>query len=629
MTAYALLFATAFVAALCLTPPVRAVARWAGVLDTPDGQRKRHLGSVPKLGGIAVFLSFYSCVWLASGRLDWPGIGEASRLASAMFFPSLIILLLGVTDDLRPVGPWVKIAVQLVAGLLIYYQLDIGIQTVANPFASNVALGVFSLPATLMWIILVTNAFNIVDGMDGLAAGVAFIALSCMFLVSLQMGHPALALMAAPLAGAVLGFLRYNFNPASIFLGDSGSLFLGFQLAVLSMIGSQKSSTAIAVAAPLFILALPIVEAATSTVRRFLTGRSILQPDSGHIHHQLIRLGFTPRRAAGMLYLGSAAFGLASLFIIQSGARIVGLIAVLFAVVTWIAIQALGYTEFAEVNSALRRFVSQRRIIQNSIVSRRLADDFLTAQSVPEAWRLLRSAARRLGFSYVELRLNSAAGSADAPENDRYAQQLSPESRREKASETSFAVALTGKKEPLGEVIFRRALAAPPMHSELPLLISAVARGLPRVLESCSVRASSALEEQISVSKAVPQHDVNGLLSDARSMPRAIVCPSCRSSDIHRSRSRSLVERIRKNWTSRRPHECGMCGWRGWLLPLAHPREEESMVLACEAPDLLAIDSAIANVRYSPAAIPTGMLEVEFWPSAKRTPHKRGSAHVR
>src|SRR4051812_43205850 len=166
MMAFALLFAAALITSLCLTPPVRAVARWAGALDTPD-RRKLHTGSIPRLGGVAVFMSFYSCLWLFSSRLDFPGIDEASRLASAMFLPSLIILLLGVMDDIRPVGPWLKIVVQVGAGLLIYFHLDIGIQTVANPFTSNFALGIFSLPATLAWIILVTNAFNIVDGMDG------------------------------------------------------------------------------------------------------------------------------------------------------------------------------------------------------------------------------------------------------------------------------------------------------------------------------------------------------------------------------------------------------------------------------------------------------------------------------
>jgi UDP-GlcNAc:undecaprenyl-phosphate GlcNAc-1-phosphate transferase len=266
------LFVLAFFVSLCLTPTVRAAARWGGVVDLPDGRRRVHSRSIPRLGGVAIFAAFYCSLWALAGSLEHPEIHETHRLASAMFVPSLLVLLLGVADDLWSVGPAMKIAAQLIAGLLIYYHMGIRIEFLTNPFTGTATLALLSLPATLFWIVLVTNAFNIVDGMDGLAAGVGFIALSCMFLVSLQMGNMAIALVVAPLAGAVLGFLRYNFNPASIFLGDSGSLFLGFQLAVLSIVGSQKSSTAIAVTAPLFILALPLVETAISTVRRFLRG---------------------------------------------------------------------------------------------------------------------------------------------------------------------------------------------------------------------------------------------------------------------------------------------------------------------------------------------------------------------
>ena len=190
-------------------------------------------------------------------------------------YRSLLILALGIVDDKWSVSPWMKIAVQILAGLLVCYQLGIRIDTLATVFVGDYqTLGLLSLPATLIWIVLITNAFNVVDGMDGLATGVAFIALACMFVVSLQMNQPAIAFTAAPLAGAVLGFLRYNFNPASIFLGNSGSLFLGFQLAVLSIVGSQKSSTTVAVTAPIFVLALPLIETATSAVRRFVSGRS-------------------------------------------------------------------------------------------------------------------------------------------------------------------------------------------------------------------------------------------------------------------------------------------------------------------------------------------------------------------
>lgn len=608
MLAYTLLFGLAFVLCLCLTPPVRWIARSAGVLDKPDGRRKLHSLSIPRLGGLAVFISFYWCLWLASAQFGLPGLDAASDLARQMFLPSLLILGVGIADDLWSVRPWMKISAQLMAGLMIYYHLGIRIESLANPFSGSASLSLLSLPATLFWIILVTNAFNIVDGMDGLAAGVGFIALSCMFWVSLQMGNAEIALLVAPLAGAVLGFLRYNFNPASIFLGDSGSLFLGFQIAVLSMIGSQKSSTAIAVAAPLFILALPLVETAISVLRRFLSGRSIMQADAGHIHHRLTRLGFTPRRAVGMLYIGSAVFGLTSLFIIQSNSTTVGLIALFLAAVTWVAIQRLGYSEFAELSSALKRFVNQRRIIQNSIVSRKLADDLKNAHTEEEAWTLVRRAARQLGFSSVELNVETGASDPKT-----YSQQLGavlPSG----GGETSFAVSLNGTRGALGQVRFSRALAAPPLHSELPLLINAVAQGLPPLLERRLPPLASpfAFTDFDLVAHNEPIEEPSSAASGAEERQSALTCPSCSSENLVRAKSRSGVERIRKNLTAKRVHKCLVCGWRGWTVPLENGREEATMVHTFAAPNFQAIDLAIAGSRYDPPPDSSRMAGISF-----------------
>jgi len=594
MLTYALLFGVSLVLCLVLTPPVRALAHVAGALDKPDGRRKLHALAIPRLGGIGVFAAFYLSLWLVAAWLQAPDLNQSFQLASAMLLPSLLVLALGIADDLWSVKPWMKLTVQIVAGLLIYFHLGIRIESVTSPFETNAPLAALSLPATLFWIVLVTNAFNIVDGMDGLAAGVCFIALSCMFLVSLQGQRAEIALVVAPLAGAVLGFLKYNFSPASIFLGDSGSLFLGFQLAVLSMVGSQKSSTAIAVTAPLFILALPLVETAVSTFRRFLSGRSIIEGDAGHIHHRLTRLGFTPRRAVGMLYIGSAVFGLTSLFIIQSNSTTVGLIALFLAAVTWVAIQRLGYSEFAELNSALKRFVNQRRIIQNSIVSRKLADDLKNAHSEEEAWTLVRRAARQLGFSSVELNVETGASDPKT-----YSQQLSavlPSG----GGETSFAVSLNGTRGALGQVRFSRALAAPPLHSELPLLINAVAQGLPPLLERRLPPLASpfAFTDFDLVAHNEPIEEPSSAASGAEERQSALTCPSCSSENLVRAKSRPGVERIRKNLTAKRVHKCLVCGWRGWVIPAEPSSHEATMVHTFAAPNLQAIDLAIAGSRY-------------------------------
>jgi UDP-GlcNAc:undecaprenyl-phosphate GlcNAc-1-phosphate transferase len=594
MAIYGALFALALFGSLCLTPLVRAVACRAGVLDLPDGRRKLHPRPIPKLGGVGVFVSFYICLALVGTQIESPSARQALELASATFVPSLLVLTLGIVDDKWPVNPWMKIAVQIAAGLVVYYDLGIRIDTIAPVFlADGAMLGLFSLPATLVWVVLITNAFNVVDGMDGLATGVAFIALACMFLVSLQMNQPAIAFAAASLAGAVLGFLRYNFHPASIFLGDSGSLFLGFQLAVLSIVGSQKSSTAVAVTAPVFVLALPLVETATSAVRRFVSGRSIMQADSAHIHHQLIRLGCTPRRAAGILYLGSGAFGLASLFVVHGGSTDVGLIAVSFFAVTVLAIQQLGYTEFAEINGALRRFVSQRKIIENGIVCRKLAADLANVSSIGHAWSILRSASRRLGFSYVELTLHTRSGTDDLTV-PRYAERLMPRPGSAQPPETTFAVALAGRLSAPGQVVFSRSTAAPPLHSELPLLINAVAEHLPRVIERHFAAGAPPRRPSLQALTA-PGADHAGAIEWKR--PDTVICAACGSPRLHRSRTRSSLELLRKKLTARRLYECDSCGWRGWQMQKQAAPIAPVQTSDFDTPDLRALDLALQNVR--------------------------------
>jgi UDP-GlcNAc:undecaprenyl-phosphate GlcNAc-1-phosphate transferase len=592
MALYASLFLLSLVISLCLTPAVRAVARWGGVLDIPDGRRKLHPEPVPKLGGVAVFIAFYVCLGLAAWQLESPSARAAFDLAAAMFVPSLLILALGIVDDKWSVGPWIKIAVQIGAGLIVYYELGIRVDSVTTVFIGDTPLlGLLSLPLTLFWIVLITNAFNVVDGMDGLATGVAFIALACMFMVSMEMGQPAIALAAAPLAGAVLGFLWYNYNPASIFLGDSGSLFLGFQLAVLSIVGSQKSSTAVALTAPIFVLALPLIETATSIVRRFVSGRSIMQADARHIHHQLMRLGCTPRRAAGILYLGSGAFGLVSLFVIQSGSADIGLIALLSFGVTALAIQRLGYTEFAEINGALGRFVHQRRIIRNGIICRTLASDLAGAPSMDQAWPILEEAARRLGFSYVELRLTPRPPGVKKAAR-RYSRRLLPRRPRD-GHEMTFAVALSGKAGKTGQVVFSRSAMAAPLHSELPLLISAVAQNLPAVIDRDVETAGAPICRAEPLPAPAPAPDFPRLTRS----PGRMACGACGSPDLHRSRSRSLFEQLRKRLTSRRPYECRSCGWRGWGRWASAARDHARFAIAAESPDLRPLDLALQNSR--------------------------------
>ena len=334
-----------------------------------------------------------------------------------------------------------------------------------------------------------------------------------------------------------------------------------------------------------------------------------MQADAGHIHHQLLRLGFTPRRAAGILYLGSGAFGVASLLVIRGDSGHVGLIVAFFFVGTALAIDRLGYSEFAEINGALRRVVSQRRIIQNGIVCRRLADDLAEAPSIREAWSILRRAARQLGFSYVELRLRRRADADDDVPTPRYAQRLAPASESGDVRETTFAVALTGKGGTPGQVVFSRLATAQPLHSELPLLISAVAESLPQVIERDARVSLSASPAWVSSPWASSRGGFDASLgfgpADARGdvdvsehkHSSSMICTSCGSSRVYRSHSRSFVERLRKRVTTMRLYECSACGWRGWRLPEAGMAFGPSPAAEADAPDLTALDLALQNVH--------------------------------
>jgi UDP-GlcNAc:undecaprenyl-phosphate GlcNAc-1-phosphate transferase len=396
----ALLFFSALLLTLALTPSVRAAALGLGAVDYPDENRKLHSRPIPKLGGIGVFVAFYAVALGILPLVHSDAAVAAADLARRCFVPTCLILLLGICDDLWPVKPWMKLAVQILAALLICWHPDLRIAKLTNPFGMQIGgFGVLSVPLTIVWIVLITNAFNIVDGVDGLASGVALITTTCLFVAAIQLPTGFIPLLAAPLGGALVGFLRYNFQPASIFLGDSGSLFVGFLIAVLSLASETKSSTAIAVAAPLLSLALPLVETVVSMLRRFLRGQPIWEADSSHIHHQLIKRGLSARRAALVLYAGSAMFAATSL-LLDSNRLIGAVMTIALVVVAWFGIRQLGYSEFTEVHYALKRgFVYQRRIIQNSILVRKLSEDLRLVQTPAAAWRLLIDAIERLGFA--------------------------------------------------------------------------------------------------------------------------------------------------------------------------------------------------------------------------------------
>ena len=358
-----LAFALPLVSALLVTPGVIRLARGAGAVDMPN-ERKIHTQPVPRLGGLTVYISFFLAAALMI--VIHPSIFVSTWFFSAKgtaFLASLVfILLLGIWDDIQPLRPGLKFCVQALIATGCY-AAGFRISDVTNPFTSGLFhLGSFDYPLTVLWIVGVTNACNLIDGLDGLASGVGIIASLTIFLITLLGGDIATALLALFLAGSLMGFLKYNFNPARIFLGDSGSLFMGLALAVLSIQSSTKGSTAVAILIPFLALGVPIMDTLISMTRRllgsFLPGRqesqnlahklhSMFLPDRRHIHHQLLALGFSHRGAVLVLYLVSCGFGAGAFLVTILNNAGASFIIFAFAVAMVAGIRHLRYREMA------------------------------------------------------------------------------------------------------------------------------------------------------------------------------------------------------------------------------------------------------------------------------------------
>lgn len=363
MRSYLILFSLSMFLTLALTPLVRRWAlRW-GAVDMPDGGRRIHARPTPRLGGLAIYLAFLTTLGVA----PWLGTLVSQNLLSywqdvcAVLLVGTLIFALGIYDDFRGANATLKVAVQVLAATLLYVY-GFRISGLSSPFGGWWELSaLFSFPLTVLWIVGITNAFNLIDGIDGLASGASAFALLSLFLCSLAQEHPEVSLISIILVGAVIGFLRYNFNPATIFLGDSGSLLLGFMAAVLSLVGAQKSPTLIAIAIPLVSFGLPVVEVGISLSRRFVSGAPLFQGDRRHIHHMLLKRGLTQRQAVILLYVICALFTLFGLMLLNPQRNKVALILFVLGVGVVLGVYQLRYTEFDALGSRLRHGVSRRK----------------------------------------------------------------------------------------------------------------------------------------------------------------------------------------------------------------------------------------------------------------------------
>jgi UDP-GlcNAc:undecaprenyl-phosphate GlcNAc-1-phosphate transferase len=395
--------ALAVVIALILTPVVRDhVGKW-GFLDHPDGVRKKHAKPIPRVGGIAIVAS-YGITFAIALALPFTYTEYLHRALPEILPLALVgsvVFLTGALDDLIGLAAWQKLMGIVGASVLAYFA---GIHVDIHLMHGLAAPAWLGFVITVIWLVGCTNAFNLIDGMDGLAAGVGLVASVTMLVAALTQSNLPLALATMPLAGCLLGFLRYNFNGASVFLGDSGSLLIGFMLGCYGALWSEKSVTLVALTVPLLAVSVPLIDVVLSILRRFLRNRPIFQADRGHIHHRLLDRGLSPKNAVLTMYGICGVVAVLSLVASALHNQFSGLIVIVFGGAVWIGIRQLDYTEFA---SAGRMFLGGkfRQIID---VEARIADfqsSLAKTATLDDCWDVMRTGSLSFGFPEVRMSL--------------------------------------------------------------------------------------------------------------------------------------------------------------------------------------------------------------------------------
>lgn len=314
------------------TPIVKMFAKEVGAIDVPREARRVHDHPIPRMGGLAIFFGFLLTVILFADITDQ---------VRGILFGSIIIVAMGAIDDVMDLNPWIKLGVQIAAAVVaVLYGVVIHVLT--NPAVFNgrdvLAIGYLAVPVTVLWIVGCTNAVNLIDGLDGLACGVSVISSVTMLIVALMVAEGNVAIILAALTGACIGFLPYNFNPAKLFMGDTGSQLLGYVLATVSVMGMFKYYAVVTFIVPVLALAIPLSDTVFAFFRRLFHGQSPFKADRGHFHHKLLDMGLSQKQAVAVLYSVSAILGLAAVVLASNGPVMrlgLGVIAFIIALCLW------------------------------------------------------------------------------------------------------------------------------------------------------------------------------------------------------------------------------------------------------------------------------------------------------
>lgn len=390
-----------FILCFILTPIVRDTFRAMGIVDRPHGVRKIHSVPIPRVGGIAVMAAYVGTfVLILFLPVGVSGLMKANWPFMIHLLPAgALIFAVGLADDLMDLKPWQKLVGQLAASGLAYWGGVRILHIAEHPIPVW-----FSLPLTIFWLIGCINAFNLIDGADGIAAGVGLFAAATMLLVSLLLNHFTLLVATIPLAGCLLAFLAYNFSPASIFLGDCGSLSIGFLLGCYGVLWVEKCSTLLGLTAPVIALSVPLIDTWLAVLRRFVRHRPLMTADSSHIHHRLLARGFTQRRVALTFYVLSGLAAAFALLISMATTHYAGLAVVVFCFSALLGVHTLGYVEF----KVARRMLTEGtlwRIVNIHLSLDALANSLVEAKTTDEWWCTLQRACEEFGFQEASLEL--------------------------------------------------------------------------------------------------------------------------------------------------------------------------------------------------------------------------------
>jgi len=316
-----LCFSVAFAISLASTPLVKNLAYKIGAIDVPNDERRVHKKPIPRLGGLAIFYGFLISLLCFANPID-----EQMR---GIIIGALIIVGVSIIDDVKQLRALVKLGAQLLAAVIAVMH-NVRITAISVPTflveSGVVQLGILSIPITIIWIVAITNAVNLIDGLDGLAVGVSSIASFSLFFIAILAGEENVAIISAALAGGCLGFFPYNFNPAKIFMGDTGSQFLGYMLSVICIQGLFKGYAIISFMVPFLILGLPIFDIVFAIIRRAWNHKPIMGADRGHLHHRLIDNGFTQKETVAILYFIATILGLSAVLVLEQGAYVAALL---------------------------------------------------------------------------------------------------------------------------------------------------------------------------------------------------------------------------------------------------------------------------------------------------------------